>query len=686
MPLKENDQFSWEECRVGKNKEESLIRIGCNKEEDIDSIGIVPNNSFKIATTSATNSFLKSKRNVRPILVGYAFGKKKMSTMGIIMAEASKALSTIITATLIDDDSTEEIDNEEISHLNSAINEDIRKELSKSTTNSGKRKGIGRLIETISEPSTTKKRQHKKLMTLQAQNGRQKQQSKRKISSNASGYTYENLDDVSLDSDIAPPSLITLSTSFSFTTATSSKKVFPVNSLCLANIPIQHLAGSSISSRWSITSDGHHTADYQVNATKTKNKHALKSIRVSFVPLDLDSPLEEQHGGQFDVILHKMTEDILCISKLSSDVVPVSMKPTQIVTKAKYSREAFQNIHNHKNNNKISKHETPTLEESQKQAIARVERLNNYKRNHPYCCLVDHPADIKALMSRADMTYVLSYCLQGVTTKSGIPVRNPRFHVLNNEVEDVEFLKRLSQPERYSDALPFSFPFIAKPLTAAGTSQSHKMGIVLGRKGIKDIEAPCLLQEYSNHNGVLYKVYVLGDLVQVFPRISLPNLPGGECTNEQYSFVEFDSQKTYPTQRDFGVENRIRDRGPFNVLKTGNSFHSVTKKQKLDPKLDEMSSVSIGQNHNVQCPFDIVTSDEIRPIASVIRNAFGLELFGFDILVIDKQASNKKEKEILVVDVNYFPSYKEVSEFPSLLAKYLSQRAIEGRFKSFQSR
>ena len=35
--------------------------------------------------------------HLRPILVGYAFGPKKMSTMGVVMAEASMAVSTVVT-------------------------------------------------------------------------------------------------------------------------------------------------------------------------------------------------------------------------------------------------------------------------------------------------------------------------------------------------------------------------------------------------------------------------------------------------------------------------------------------------------------------------------------------------------------------------------------------------------------
>ena len=77
-----------------------------------------------------------------------------------------------------------------------------------------------------------------------------------------------------------------------------------------------------------------------------------------------------------------------------------------------------------------------------------------------------------------------------------------------------------------------------------------------------------------------------------------------------------------------------------------------------------------------------VTVAEIRPIADTIRKAFGLELFGFDILVA---RTEDNRKEMLVVDVNYFPSYKEVTNFSKMLAQYLAQCGIEGRLRSFEA-
>jgi inositol-1,3,4-trisphosphate 5/6-kinase/inositol-tetrakisphosphate 1-kinase len=88
-----------------------------------------------------------------------------------------------------------------------------------------------------------------------------------------------------------------------------------------------------------------------------------------------------------------------------------------------------------------------------------------------------------------------------------------------------------------------------------------------------------------------------------------------------------------------------------------------------------------------------------------LRTAFGLDLFGFDVLVAASSSpsspstsssaqshlpsfslhSTVARYEWLVVDVNYFPSYKEVSDFPSLLASYLTERALQDRTRKLQA-
>ncbi|GJN20212.1 hypothetical protein PR202_gb07561 [Eleusine coracana subsp. coracana] len=54
------------------------------------------------------------------------------------------------------------------------------------------------------------------------------------------------------------------------------------------------------------------------------------------------------------------------------------------------------------------------------------------------------------------------------------------------------------------------FPLIAKPLVADGTAKSHKMSLVYHREGLRKLRPPLVLQEFVNHGGVIFKVYVVG--------------------------------------------------------------------------------------------------------------------------------------------------------------------------------
>lgn len=310
-------------------------------------------------------------------------------------------------------------------------------------------------------------------------------------------------------------------------------------------------------------------------------------VRVSFVPVDLNEPLEEQHGGNFDIILHKMTEDILCLS--TADPTWKAQWPKPDVTE----------------------------DETLLQAMERIHRLKDYQQTHPHCSLTDDPTNVEVVMSRSAISVKLQQALVGVTSASGLCVETPTF-------------MNYRQPE---EDHTLRYPLIAKPLPAAGTKKSHCMGVVLNPSGLSKVQSPCLLQEYANHDAVLYKVYVLGDLIHVFRRPSLPNLPTEAKELAPLNpYVEFDSQRPYPNLQDFGIDSP-----------------TVT---------DASMSISL-------------SAVEVTPIVQALKRAFGLELFGFDILI--------SNETLMVVDVNYFPSFKEVANFPSLLAKFLVQRAVHKR-------
>mmetsp|Transcript_16917 Transcript_16917/g.34811 ORF Transcript_16917/g.34811 Transcript_16917/m.34811 type:complete len:486 (-) Transcript_16917:91-1548(-) len=345
--------------------------------------------------------------------------------------------------------------------------------------------------------------------------------------------------------------------------------------------------------------------DVTPSSPSLHNSAATEGItKVKFVPLNLDLPLESQHGGRFDCILHKLTEDLLTVTNSSSD-------------------------------------QASNLSHSR----SRLARLTKYCAFSPSCNLIDPLPNVSLLMSRASIASILEESL-GKIEGEGI-FRAPKHAVINNEKDREEFLS--STPHA------LTYPLIAKPLDAAGTAESHKMTVVLNPSGLADVMLPCLLQAYENHGGVLFKVYVLGDYVRVFPRPSLPNLPEG--ADFERRSLDFDSQKPYPTIREFKV--------------VGSEPSPSTPAPRVGPV------------H--------LTVPEVLPIADDIRRTFGLDLFGFDVLVRESGASTtpstKKDdginaKELVVVDVNYFPSYKELyKDFPSMLAEFLIGKALEKKEK-----
>eukprot|EP00980_Cylindrotheca_fusiformis_P008425 scaffold1784_cov116-Cylindrotheca_fusiformis.AAC.5 len=339
---------------------------------------------------------------------------------------------------------------------------------------------------------------------------------------------------------------------------------------------VQHFRSSCSSAGGSVSET---TASTRATSATTLTKSGIP-IQISFVPLDPDLPLEDQHDGNFDLILHKLTEDILSCSLGTSD-------------------EA---------------------------ARMRVQRLTNYQREHPNCCMLDNPSKVMTVMNRSDISRKLQHCLQGITTVSGVAIKAPKFIVVNEDTSKIQ--KQLLEAQ-------LSVPLIVKPLVAAGTKQSHYMTIAVRPTATRNKIPPnSLVQEYVNHDEKLFKVYVMGKSVHVYQRASMPNLPADITETATCDLVEFDSQHPYPKLEDFGVED-------------------------CDSK--QLSSCMT------------VTPEEVLPLVHALKKAFGLELFGFDILF------SRERNEWLVVDVNYFPSYKEVPNFPNQLAQYLTQRVLRKR-------
>lgn len=562
----------------------------------------------------------------RPILVGYAFGPKKMSTMGVVMAEASKThLSSVATTVLVEgideedeagEDDQDIVEDEGRKFSLVCGNDEDNDQSADQQQHDREESQPFRDDSHTHHPSSTSRRNSSDnngniLLSLDSYSGGLK---------NIVRYLHSSCS--SVDTNSTTTTLLTTGTNFTGVTPSSA-------STCC------RLGGASISSGRSSSS-------------------RQQRLRVSFVPLDPDLPLEGQHGAKMDIILHKLTEDILCLSKFSPKYPNLVPKLGGLDVPLKHLLENLE----------------PELPEDAKGAIMRVHRLMQYQKKNPDCSLADDPAKVLTLMSRSDIAHTLANCLVGVTSSSGIPVSSPKFVVWNPDMADS------SEKDRSVDLIAqrlrkanMTYPLIAKPLQAAGTKISHHMTVLLQESSLDHIQmSSCLLQEYANHDGVLYKVYVLGNNVHVYQRPSLPNLPSlyrdGVSEPHGPSYVDFDSQRPYPRLSAFGVEDDSK-RKPLPYL----------------------SALSLATSNKTKNSTVAVTAEEVQPIVDTLKKAFGLELFGFDILITSEKDSNNygpesdlaEKKHMLVVDVNYFPSYKEVSNFPSLLAQYLTQRAIDSR-------
>lgn len=51
-----------------------------------------------------------------------------------------------------------------------------------------------------------------------------------------------------------------------------------------------------------------------------------------------------------------------------------------------------------------------------------------------------------------------------------------------------------------------SFPVLCKPIQAHG-EKSHLMKIIFNREHLIDVEPPCVLQQFIDHDGVLFKIF-----------------------------------------------------------------------------------------------------------------------------------------------------------------------------------
>ncbi|XP_066130161.1 inositol-tetrakisphosphate 1-kinase isoform X2 [Saccopteryx bilineata] len=282
---------------------------------------------------------------------------------------------------------------------------------------------------------------------------------------------------------------------------------------------------------------------------------------LSPLTLNLSRPIEEQ--GPLDVIIHKLTDVIL---------------------------EADQN---------------------DSQSLELVHRFQEYIDAHPETIVLDPLPAIRTLLDRS---------------KSYELIRKIEAYMKDDRICSPPFMELTSlcgdDTLRLLEKNGLAFPFICKTRVAHGTN-SHEMAIVFNQEGLSAVQPPCVVQNFINHNAVLYKVFVVGESYTVVQRPSLKNFSAGISDRESIFF----------------------------------NSHNVSK--------PESSSV-LTELDKIEGVFERPSDEVIRELSRALRQALGVSLFGIDIII------NNQTGQHAVIDINAFPGYEGVSEFFTDLLNHIT--------------
>ncbi|GAB2273103.1 Inositol-tetrakisphosphate 1-kinase [Dionaea muscipula] len=221
-------------------------------------------------------------------------------------------------------------------------------------------------------------------------------------------------------------------------------------------------------------------------------------------------------------------------------------------------------------------------------------QLDDYKARNRNVVILDSPNAIERLHNRISMLQIVIY--------------------------DVETLR---------DHLCWEglkFPVIAKSLVADGSAKSHKMSLVYNHDALANLKPPIVLQEFVNHGGVIFKVYVVGEYVKCVKRKSLPDVS----------------------------EDKLGNLGGFLT------FAQVSNLSSSNEKNDELF---YDKFHLDDC--EMPPQRFIMDIARGLREAMKLNLFNFDV-IRDTRFGNR----YLVIDINYFLGYAKMPLYETVFADF----------------
>ncbi|CAI7887583.1 unnamed protein product [Closterium sp. NIES-54] len=273
--------------------------------------------------------------------------------------------------------------------------------------------------------------------------------------------------------------------------------------------------------------------------------------------------------------------------------------------------------------------------------------LDHCSRSSGSLKIIDPLPAVLPLTDRVKTLSLLSDLL-ATTNDTGNPPASPVLRV--PRFVQVPDIRQTAAVLAAMAAVGVRLPVIVKPRIACGAAASHAMAIVFSEDAFATLSlpSPSVIQEYVDHGACQFKCYVLGEAFFAAERRSTPDAAPLLLQQQGQAHGKVGQQQQ--------EEEEEEQRAKVSAAPAAISFDSLKslpmafpsqpseQQQQQQPPLPPLGAVG-GFNEAVA-----------RRAADLLRSALGLTLFGFDVLVQEGTG------EHVVVDVNYFPSFKDVPD------------------------
>uniref|UniRef100_A0A0E0INV6 Inositol-tetrakisphosphate 1-kinase n=1 Tax=Oryza nivara TaxID=4536 RepID=A0A0E0INV6_ORYNI len=244
--------------------------------------------------------------------------------------------------------------------------------------------------------------------------------------------------------------------------------------------------------------------------------------------------------------------------------------------------------------------------------------LEVYREEHPEVTVLDPPNAIQHLHNRQSMLQEVADL--NLSNAYG-EVCTPRQLVIMKDP--------LSIPSAVAKA-GLTLPLVAKPLVVDGTSKSHELSLAYVETSLSMLDPPLVLQEFVNHGGILFKVYVVGETIRVVRRFSLPDV------------------NIYDLENNDGIFRFPRVSCATNTAEDA----------EVDPSIAELPPKPL-----------------LEKLGRELRRRLGLRLFNFDMI-----REHGRKDRYYVIDINYFPGYGKMPGYEHIFIDFLLS-LVQNKYK-----